>query len=157
MNLLERLGEYLIWADAAIWEIVKDLSDEEFDRSFGEHGGSIRQRYIHLAEDTWEWYHDWTGKAPEQEPNFQNMTREQLFESISDYSRKFVEMIAHRAVNKFEIETEGKTIPLSFDEFLFHIVNHATYHRGQIVMGLRMLDKEVHMTDYVPFRIGTAE
>ncbi len=157
MNLLERLGEYLIWADAAIWETVKDLSDEEFDRSFGEYGGSIRKRYTHLAEDAWEWYHDWTGKAPEQEPNFQNMTREQLFESISDYSRKFVEMIAHRAVNKFEIETEGKTIPLSFDEFLFHLVNHATYHRGQIVMGLRMLDKDVDMTDYVPYRINTAE
>jgi len=45
MNFLERLGEYLIWADAAIWEIAKDLSDEEFDRSFREYGGSIRKRY----------------------------------------------------------------------------------------------------------------
>jgi len=157
MNLLERLGEYLIWADAAIWEIVKDLSDEEFDRSFGKYGGSIRKRYTHLAEDTWEWYYDWTGKAPEQEPDFQNMTREQLFDSLSDYSRRFIEMIDHRALGKFELKTAGKTIPLSFDEILFHIVNHATYHRGQIVMGLRMLDKEVHMTDYVPYRIGTAE
>ena len=157
MSLLERLGEYLIWADAAIWEIVKDLSDEEFDRSFGEYGGSIRKRYVHLAEDTWEWYHDWTGKAPKHEPNFQNMTREQLFDSLSDYNRRFIEMIDNRAVRKFEIKTAGKIIPLSFDEFLFHIVNHATYHRGQIVMGLRMLGKEAHMTDYVPYRIGTAE
>lgn len=157
MSLLERLGEYLIWADAAIWEIVKDLSDEEFDRSFGEYGGSTRKRYTHLAEDTWEWYHDWIGKAPEQEPDFQNMTREQLFDCLSDYSHRFIEMIEHRAVGEIELKTAGKAIPLSFDEILFHIVNHATYHRGQIVMGLRMLDKEVRMTDYVPYRIDTAE
>ena len=157
MNLLERLGEYFIWADAAIWEIVKDLSDEEFDRSVGEKGGSIRKRYTHLAEDSWEWYHDWTGKASEQEPDFKNMTREQLFDSLSDYSHRFIEMIDNRAVKKFELKMAGKTILLSFDEFLFHIVNHATYHRGQIVMGLRMLDKDVDMTDYVPYRISTAE
>ncbi|MGY5862100.1 MAG: DinB family protein [Candidatus Thorarchaeota archaeon] len=157
MSLLERLGEYLSWADTAIWEIVKDLSDEEFDRSFGEYGGSIRKRYTHLAEDAWEWYHDWIGKHPEQEPDFQNMTREQLFDSLSDYSHRFIEMIDHRTVEEIELKTAGKTTPLSFDEFLFHIVNHATYHRGQIAMGLRMLDKKVRMTDYIPFRKDTVE
>jgi uncharacterized damage-inducible protein DinB len=41
---------------------------------------------------------------------------------------------------------------MTFDEILFHLVNHATYHRGQIVMGLRILGKDVVMTDYVPYR-----
>ncbi|MHA2002586.1 MAG: DinB family protein [Candidatus Thorarchaeota archaeon] len=156
MNLLERMGQYLIWADKTVWGIVQGLSDEEFDRPLGEGGGSIRKRYIHLAEDAWEWFHDWVDKSPEDEPEFDEMSRNVLFEFLSDYVNRFLKMIDDRVVEKIAFDSKGKDITISFDEILFHLVNHATYHRGQIVMGLRLLDKDVQMTDYVPYRIATA-
>jgi uncharacterized damage-inducible protein DinB len=156
MNLLERMGQYLIWADKTVWGIVQGLSDEEFDRPLGEGGGSIRKRYIHLAGDTWEWFHDWVDKSPEDEPEFDEMSRNVLFEFLSDYVNRFLKMIDDRVVEKITFDSKGKDITISFDEILFHLVNHATYHRGQIVMGLRLLDKDVQMTDYVPYRIATA-
>ncbi|MFW9891673.1 MAG: DinB family protein, partial [Candidatus Thorarchaeota archaeon] len=67
---MEKLANYLQWANDTIWEIVETLSEEEFSRILYESGGSIHSRYIHLAEDTWEWYHDWHGESPE-EPDFQ--------------------------------------------------------------------------------------
>jgi len=132
------------------------LTDEEFDRPLCGEGGSIRKRYIHLAEDTWEWYHDWVGKEPDVEPPFEAMTRKEIFDSISEYNSRFIEMIKHRDIEKVKLQHERKTVDISFEEILFHLVNHATYHRGQIAMGLRMLGKEVQMTDYVPFRIDTS-
>jgi uncharacterized damage-inducible protein DinB len=39
---------------------------------------------------------------------------------------------------------------------IFHLVNHYTYHRGQIVMGPRILVENVQMTDYVPYRLNTS-
>jgi len=154
MSLLERLGEYLIWADAAIWEIVKDLSDEEFERTLYETGGSIHRRYIHLVQDTWEWFHDWHSEEPE-EPDFLNMTRKELYQFITEYTGKWISLIEKRTVNEYRDERAGKVLTLQFDEMFFHVVNHYTYHRGQIVMALKLLGKEVPMTDYVPHRFST--
>lgn len=156
MSLLGRMGQYLIWADKAIWEIVRGLSDDEFERTLGERGGSIRKRYIHFAQDTWEWYYDWIDQRPQNEPDFDTMSRETLFEFLTDHVNRFIEMIEERTVDKITFDSEDKEITLHFDEILFHIVNHAAYHRGQIVMGLRLLGKEVQMTDYVPHRIATS-
>ncbi|MHA2378746.1 MAG: DinB family protein [Candidatus Thorarchaeota archaeon] len=157
MELLKRLGQYLLWADNSVWDVVKTLTDDEFIQSPGENMRSIRDRYVHLAQDTWEWYHDWTGEKPGDEPNLKQMTRDELFEFIVAYDRKLVGLIETRSIDNLEFDADGKKINLRFDEFLFHMVNHATYHRGQIVAGLRVLGKETRMTDYVPFRIATAE
>ena len=154
MILIPKIASYMAWANDVIWEIVKELSDEEYNRVFYDTGGSIRLRYIHLAEDTWEWFHDWHGEMPE-EPNFQKMSRNELYMFISEYMKKWIDLIDNRTVKEYEDERAGKILILQFDEMFFHLVNHHTYHRGQIVMGLRMLGKEVPMTDYVPFRFST--
>ena len=155
MELLKRLGQYLVWANRSVWDIVKTLTDGEFNESLGENTRSIRDRYVHLAQDTWEWYYDWTGEEPGEEPSFDQMTRDELFDFMAAYNRKLVDLIETRSVDNLEFDADGKKIKLRFDEFLFHMVNHATYHRGQIVAVLRVLGKETHMTDYVPFRIAT--
>lgn len=154
MTLLVKLSNYLIWANDTIWEIVEDLSDEEFNRTLYETGGSIHRRYVHLAQDTWEWFHDWHGEEPE-EPDFLNMTRKELYQFITDYSEKWISLIEKRTVNEYRDERAGKALILQFDEMFFHVVNHYTYHRGQIVMALKLLGKEVPMTDYVPHRFST--
>ena len=157
MELLKRLGQYLLWANSSVWDIVKTLTDSEFTESPRENMRSIRDRYVHLAQDTWEWYHDWTGEDPGEEPSFDQMTKDGLFDFIVDYDKKLVGLIETRSVDNLEFDADGKKIKLRLDEFLFHMVNHATYHRGQIVAGLRVLGKETLMTDYVPFRIATEE
>ena len=85
------------------------------------------------------------------------MSREEVFESIKEYSKMFTDMIDNRSVNYLDIDTRKAKLRITFDEILFHLVNHATYHRGQIVMALRILGKDVVMTDYVPHRIYLSE
>ena len=154
MMLLEKMAGYLKWANDSVWKIVENLDDDEFGISLAEGAGSVRRRYIHLAEDTWEWFHDWHGEEP-QEPDFQGMARKNLYQFITEYLEKWQSLIEERSVDKFTDKRDGKRIVIEFDEMFFHIVNHFTYHRGQIVMGLKMLGKEVPMTDYVPHRFAT--
>jgi uncharacterized damage-inducible protein DinB len=151
MALVKRLAGYLTWANSSIWNIVETINNEDFEKVLADGAGSVRRRYIHLAEDTWEWFHDWHGEEQE-EPDFQNMSRGELNQFIGEYLRKWQRLIEERSVDKFTDERDGKTAVIEFDEMFFHLVNHFTYHRGQIAMGLRMLGKEVPMTDYVPFR-----
>ena len=157
MTLQNKMGKYLFWADSMIWDIVQNLTDEEYSRDLYENDGSIQRRYTHLAEDLWEWYHDWIGKEGMEEPDFMNMSRDEIFASIKEYSKLFTDMIDERKVNHIDIETREAKVRITYEEILFHLVNHATYHRGQIVMGLRILGKDVVMTDYVPHRIQLDE
>ncbi|MHA2046373.1 MAG: DinB family protein [Candidatus Thorarchaeota archaeon] len=154
MTLLEKLANYLTWANATIWKVVENLSDEEFNRTLFETGGSIHNRYIHLAQDTWEWFHDWHSEESE-EPDFLKMKRKEIYQFIIVYTRKWISLIEKRTVNEYRDERAGKVLTLQFDEMFFHMVNHFTYHRGQIVMALKLLGKEVSMTDYVPHRFST--
>ncbi|MHA2358693.1 MAG: DinB family protein [Candidatus Thorarchaeota archaeon] len=149
-----KLSKYLTWANDTTWKIVEDLSDEEFERTLYETGGSIHRRYIHLAQDTWEWFHDWHDEEPE-EPDFQGMTRSELYNFIKEYVEKWINLIEERTVNEYSDERAGKVLTIQFDELFFHMVNHFTYHRGQIAMSLKLLGKETSMTDYVPHRVST--
>jgi uncharacterized damage-inducible protein DinB len=151
MFRVQDIAGYLAWANASIWKIVETLSDDEYGQTLAEGAGSIQRRYIHLAEDTWEWFHDWRGEEP-QEPDFLNMTRFELYQFTSDYLKKWRKAVEDSNIEEFTDERDGKTVAITIDEIFFHLVNHFTYHRGQIAMGLRMLGREVPMTDYVPYR-----
>ena len=83
------------------------------------------------------------------------MTRNELYQFITDYLKKWQSLIEERTVDEFTDERAGKKVVIKFDEMFFHMVNHFTYHRGQIVMGLKMLGKDVPMTDYIPYRFST--
>jgi uncharacterized damage-inducible protein DinB len=153
MILVGRMARYLKWANDTTWKIVESLTDGEFTQTLAVDAGSVHNRYVHLAQDTWEWYHDWHGDEPEA-PDFQNMTRRGLYQFISEYVEKWCSLIKERTVDEFKDERDGKVVVITFEEMFFHLVNHFTYHRGQIVMGLRMLGKDVSMTDYVPYRFS---
>ncbi len=154
-SLVNRIVKYWLWADNSVWSLIKDISDEEFNQSFGEFGGSIRRRYIHFAEDNWEWYSDWTGADIQEEPDFDNMSKEELFDFISSYNVKWADLRATDLEKTINVGKGDTMITLSFPEMLFHMNNHATYHRGQIIMCLRLLGKDTNMTDYVPHRLST--
>ena len=156
MILLERMAKYLQWADMRIWQIVSELSEEEYSRDLGKNMGSIKGRYVHLAEDYLDWYYVWTGGDSKKFPDFNSMARNELLQSIQQSINKFVVMIENPPVKSIQIEENKKKITVTFEEIFFHLVNHATYHRGQIIMALRTLDRDVQMTDYVPHRIQTA-
>jgi uncharacterized damage-inducible protein DinB len=44
MTFLAKLADYMVWANDSIWEIVKNLSDEEFKRPMYDDGGSVYLR-----------------------------------------------------------------------------------------------------------------
>ena len=54
MILIPKIASYMVWANDVIWEIVKELNDEEYNHVFYNTGGSIRLRYIHLELMTLE-------------------------------------------------------------------------------------------------------
>jgi uncharacterized damage-inducible protein DinB len=157
MHLLEKMAEYTRWADRRMMSLVNGLTNEEFERDLHSTGGSLKKRYVHLAQDTWEWYQDWMGAEPEEEPDFEEMSRQELAKCIEEYQDRFYALVETRAVDSLRMNSGDEAFSISLEEILFHITNHATYHRGQMALGLKMLGKDVLMTDYVPYLRDIAE
>lgn len=45
--------------------------------------------------------------------------------------------------------TEGKKFSISVLEIITHVINHGTYHRGQIALLMRQLELNPAVTDYI--------
>ena len=74
------------------------------------------------------------------------MSRQELYGFITEYVGKWIELIDDRSIDEFHDKREGKVLTLQFEEMFFHLVNHFTYHRGQIVVALKILGRDVPMT-----------
>ncbi|MEJ2162890.1 MAG: DinB family protein [Robiginitalea sp.] len=48
--------------------------------------------------------------------------------------------------------TDGHSYSSSLQDILFHIINHSTHHRGQIIMDLRTNDVEPPSLDYIHYK-----
>ena len=150
MSLLLRMGQYMLWADEKIWAIVKTLSDDEFSREFDESSGSIHGRYLHMAEGHSQWYIRWTHEKSE-EFQLGELAREDLFEFLQRYNERILDLIHGNGFDVAEVPLLDGRILLPVEEMVFNIINHATYHRGQIAFLLRRLGKSISLTDYVPY------
>ena len=138
----------MIWAERTIWEIVEELSDEEFSRVF-ETGGSIEHRYLHMAQGHSHWFYRWSGGTPD-EIDLAVLSRGELFDYLLSINKKLVALLENSEIDLAKKAISPK-LNLNLEEMLFNLINHASYHRGQIVVLLRMLGKEVVPTDYVPY------
>ncbi|MFX1536803.1 MAG: DinB family protein [Promethearchaeota archaeon] len=153
--LLEKALKYLIWADQEMRKMLEFVTDNEFYHQFEEHGSSIYNRCKHLAIANWGWYITVSAEEPKYEPDFDSMSREELLDSIATYNQKLLNLIKNKPKETYEITRGGKTVSFHFEDLVFNVINHATYHRGQIMMALRLLEKDVYTTDYVPYHFQT--
>jgi uncharacterized damage-inducible protein DinB len=74
-----------------------------------------------------------------------------MFEYINRFNGLIIDLIHNNAIDTTAVSIGSDNRMLSLEEMIFNILNHATYHRGQIVLLLRGLGKEVEPTDYVPY------
>jgi len=140
----------MLWADEKIWAIVRTLSDEEFSKVFDDNSGSIHSRYLHMAEGHSHWYILWIN-AESDETQLDELGREELFAFLQRYNGLILDLTQENGFDVAEVPLRGGQILLPIEEMVFNIINHATYHRGQIVTLLRKLGRFVAPTDYVPY------
>jgi len=144
------MGQYMLWADEKVWAIVRTLSDDEFLREFDDNSGSIHGRYLHMAEGHSHWYQRWID-APSEQTQLEELDREDLFRFLQLYNGLILDLIQGNGFDISEVPLMNGRILLPMEEMVFNIINHATYHRGQIITLLRRFGKSVSPTDYVPY------
>ncbi len=147
------LFAYNRWATGRVLDAVGRLTDEQLNRSVGGSFPSVRDTLAHVLAADWVWLSRWGGDPLGKAPDLSGCTdlralRERwqvLTEAQSAYLAGLTEAALRRSVSI--ITRTGITAELPLHETMRHVVNHATYHRGQVAAQLRQLGVEPAGTD----------
>ena len=156
---LRDLFDYNYWARDRQLEACAALSDEQFLRPMSSSFSSVRDTLAHLVAVEWIWHERWRGKSPNRADaqQFAAATFPSLFavrtrwQAVERDVRSFLAGLPEpdlaQALTYTNMKGERYTYPLW--QALLHVVNHQTYHRGQITTLLRQLGAEAPAVDYL--------
>jgi uncharacterized damage-inducible protein DinB len=147
MNLqdLKTMLEYHYWARDRLLEALEPLNAEQYNRDLGSSFKSIRETATHIYAAEWAWYERWQGRSPttllpaDRFPDLTALRRE-----WTDHEKKmrtFVDGLGEAQVDRIIDYTllSGQTGASPVWQMLQHVVNHASYHRGQVTTMLRQI------------------
>lgn len=162
MEELQRLFDYNRWATRRLLDAAEALPREDLGRDLKSSFPSLLATLTHMIGAEWVWLERWKGSSPTAfldtsaldtvkavRARWDTLWREQqgFLDGLEDGDQK-------RAVAYKTFKGDPDTRPLG--ELMRHVVNHATYHRGQVVTMLRQLGAVPPATDYVRWlREGT--
>jgi uncharacterized damage-inducible protein DinB len=151
------LLEYNTWANARSLDVSAALSPEQFVRDLGNSFPSVRDTLAHILGAEWIWLRRWQGESPSkglaatEYPTVASLKAR--FAAIDGERRAFVESLTEeRLIQPFayrDLAGNPYRLPLVFS--LQHVVNHGTYHRGQVTTMLRQLGAKPVSTDLSRF------
>lgn len=152
---VRELVDYNYWARDRQLQVCATVTQEEFLRPLGASFSSLRDSLAHLVGVEWIWLERWQGRSPRSLPSAEE------FASLQDISTrwKLVEGNLHKFVAG--LDEEKLSLPFTYTNFkgeawsyplwsaFLHVMNHQSYHRGQVTMLLRLLGKQPVQVDFL--------
>jgi uncharacterized damage-inducible protein DinB len=147
MNLqdLRTLLDYHYWARDRVLDAVQLLPPEQFTRDMHSSFKSVRDTLAHTYVAEWAWHSRWLGHSPAQgreASEFADVASlRAAWHELEGEVRTFVRGLGERDVEREIAYTllSGRPGKSRVGQMVQHVVNHATYHRGQVTTMLRQL------------------
>lgn len=142
---LRALVDYHYWATDRMLAAVEQLSADQFTRSLGGSFESVRDTVSHLHGAEWIWLSRLQGASPTSalaHNRFPDLAAVRAaWEETETALRAFLTGLDQAAIDRvldYRL-LSGQPGASRIWQVLQHVVNHATYHRGQVTTMLRQL------------------
>jgi uncharacterized damage-inducible protein DinB len=152
-DLLDLLS-YQRWATERTLDAAAKLTAEQFTQAITSSFPGVRDTLVHTFGADRVWLGRISNEAPDRANPADFPTPESLREPwlavLDAWTQRVSEigdpktLISYRAFN-------GDPFTSSLEEILRHVVNHGTYHRGQVTTMLRQLGAETVSTDLIGY------
>jgi len=139
------LLDYHYWARDRLIEAVTLLTPQQYTRDLGNSFRSVRDTLTHIYFAEWAWHQRWIGQSPTKalEPDmFPDVAAlRQAWQAHEGKVRELVERVGEAGLSRVIEYTllSGQTGASVLWQMVQHVVNHATYHRGQLTTMLRQI------------------
>lgn len=150
---IRELYGYNRWANHRMLDAAATLTAEQLTRDLHSSFPSVQATLAHVLSVEWVWLQRWLGDSPTSIPSEWDLSgrdalRRQWAEVERDQSAFLHDLTdedLRRVVSYRNVAGESFTAPLW--QLLRHVVNHSTYHRGQVATLFRQLGIGVPATD----------
>ena len=142
---LQTLLDYHYWARDRMLDAVAALTPDQYTRDLGSSFRSVRETVTHIYAAEWAWHERWNGRSPtallpaDQFPDLAALrtTWNELETRMRDFVATLGEQGPGRVIDYKLLSGQTGASPIW--QMLQHVVNHASYHRGQVTTMLRQL------------------
>jgi uncharacterized damage-inducible protein DinB len=154
------LFSYCAWANDRMFSAAEALSPEQLLATAASSFPSVRGTLGHIVGAEWLWLRRWRGESPSAAPAWvTGSTLADLRGHLSTLEAERDEYLAALADADLERVVEyrtlaGKAYADPLGDLLRHVVNHSTYHRGQVATQLRQLGQAPPSTDLIVYLRG---
>lgn len=147
-TIIQTLYEYNFALDKKVWESILTLPNEQFLLAVDYSRGSLRDQMLHMTSTYRRWLAGLCGEAPGSHLNSQGFPDAssvyQLWEEISQDWIKYINKLDESAIEK---NIPG--MPGARWQVIFHVANHGTDHRAQVLRILHDLGAPTFDQDFI--------
>jgi uncharacterized damage-inducible protein DinB len=159
LSVLKEMFEYNYWARDRQLRACAALTNEQFLRPLGNSFSSLRDTLAHLVAAEWVWLERWRGRSPtprdaedfaaEKFPDLGAI--EERWRAVERNMREYLTGLGNQDLTQplTYANLKGETWTYPLWQALFHLINHQTYHRGQVTTLLRQLGAEPPQIDFL--------
>lgn len=151
---LLKYARYNQWANARLINLVQTQAPQLLDREIASSFNSIKKTILHVADAEYIWHVRMTGGTADKIPGQSGAG----IEVLAECDQKLIDLVASKDDAYFSQSTSYKNIkgePFTNNNFaiFWHVFNHSTFHRGQIVTQFRNggFSAPVDSTDFITF------
>ncbi|MFL6193819.1 MAG: DinB family protein [Thermoanaerobaculia bacterium] len=146
---------YTLWADRLCLDAARGVPPEALAREAGVSFGSLLGTLCHILGSQRRWLARFTGQqATAGDPAFPDV--ESLAAGWSETASELEFFLASLTEEQLAaeiawVDSEGPTYSRPLWQPVCHMVNHSTYHRGQVASLMRQLGYQPPRTDLIHF------
>lgn len=153
MNEFLELFDYNAWAMRTLFAAVAALPDDQYHRDLKSSFGGIHGTLAHIVWAEQLWLHRWERKpnpAVAQGADLHSLAEvQERWEAVEVERGTFLARLTDLDETRSVKPSSGGEYVHSFRQMLRHVINHSSYHRGQVVSFLRQLGSKPPDTDLI--------
>lgn len=154
---MKQLYDYNAWANRRVMDAASALTTEQFTKPMGSSFSSVRDTLAHIYGAEWIWLERFQGRSPAGLPDaVQFADLAALRERWLEHEQRLLKFVYGLTQADLDRVMEYKTLKFGMYsnplwQSMQHLVNHGTYHRGQITTLLRQHGAQPVLTDLMHF------
>ena len=154
---IQKLYDYNVWANARTLDACAVLNEEQFTRDLGNSFPSVRDTLSHIMAAEQVWVMRWKGHSPRalwaasEFPTLDALRARWM--EVEHEILEFVQNVLAERLGEVitYTNTKGEEWSYPLGHMMQHVVNHSTYHRGQVTTMLRQLGAHATATDFLAY------
>lgn len=158
-KIIKNLAEYNTWANTQIIKWFQDADPKLFNQKIPSSFATVKSTFLHILNAERYWLSFLKNEDMKPFLDEYNGNMRSFFDTIIQQSEAFENFVNSLTVESMEQIHEIDTTWLKGEQpcyvYIQHVINHSTYHRGQLITLGRILGMEnPPNTDYAKYVIA---